>query len=70
MKGTISPKMWALLNNEELYRKFNSKLLSSSPREPFCVEDDFGNRVCYTPYGCLTKQKKRKRNLFQILFGK
>ena len=50
MKGTISPQMRALLNNRELYEKFNSKLLSCSPREPFCVEDDLGNKVCYTPY--------------------
>ena len=71
MKGTISPEMRALLNNKELYKKFNSKLLSTSPREPFCVEDDSGNRVCYTPYGKPIRQKqKRKRNLFQLLFGK
>lgn len=70
MKGTISPEMWALLKNRQLYDRFNSRLLAS-PREPFCVEDDLGNRVCYTPYGFPAKQKpKKKRNLLQILLGK
>jgi hypothetical protein len=71
MKGTISSAMWALLNNRQLYERFNSRLLASSPREPFCVEDDLGNRVCYNPHGFPAKQKpKRKRNLLQVLLGK
>jgi len=65
MKGTISPQMKALLNNRDLYEKFTSKLFESSPRKPFCVEDDYGNRVCYTPYN----QPKKKRNLLQLLLG-
>jgi hypothetical protein len=69
MKGTISPQMRALLNNRDLYRKFTSKLFESSPRKPFCVEDDYGNRVCYTPYGQRNTQPKNKRNLLQLLLG-
>ena len=69
MKGTISPQMRALLNNRDFYRKFTSKLFESSPRKPFCVEDDYGNRVCYTPYNQSNIQPKKKRNLLQLLLG-
>lgn len=67
MKGTISPKMRALLNNRELYNKFNNRLLASSPREPFCVSDSKGNTVCYTPFPGRSARPRRRRNLLAIL---
>lgn len=71
MKGTISPEMRALLNNRELFKKFNDRLLDSHPREPFCVSDSEGNTVCYTPPGWSDKPLKprKKRNLLAILLG-
>lgn len=70
MKGTVSPEMRALLNNRELFRKFNDRLLDSHPREPFCVSDSEGNTVCYTPFpGKMAKPRKR-RGLLSILLGR
>lgn len=69
MKGTISPEMRALLNNRELFRKFNDRLLDSHPREPFCVSDCKGNTVCYTPFPEMMAKPRKKRGFLDIILG-
>lgn len=69
MKGTISPEMRALLNNKELFRKFNNRLLDSHPREPFCVSDSNGNTVFYTPFPGKRGKPGKRGGLLAILLG-
>lgn len=62
MKGTISPEMRALLNNRELFEKFNNRLLSGQ-REPFSVSDSQGNTVYCSPFSRRPAKPRRRRNL-------
>jgi hypothetical protein len=69
MKGTISPELRAILANPSTSEAFQEGFLNRDRSRP-AVNIDLGNGQTVTVRNFWAAAPKKKRNLFQILFGR